>query len=128
MIANFFFQNKDVFPRDLGVPDLDDEEEEEGEEENDFDSEEEEESVEEDRGNDVGNRLMDGQINRKGATTFDRDAQKLVQSLRQEGKNVWEPLAGLLFARHFRGGGYIQPLTLKLYRVHFTTASPYRCN
>ncbi|KAJ6658106.1 hypothetical protein lerEdw1_001582 [Lerista edwardsae] len=77
--------NKDVFSRDLGVSDLDEVNdcEDEEEEENDLDSEEEEESVWEDGGNDVGSRPLDRQA--KGPVTLDRDAQELVQSLRQEG-------------------------------------------
>ncbi|XP_066471132.1 protein timeless homolog [Tiliqua scincoides] len=76
--------NKAVCPRDIGVHDLDDSEDEE-EEENYLDSKEEEESIWEDGGSDVGNRPLDGQINRKGATTPNGDIQELVQNLRQEG-------------------------------------------
>ncbi|XP_053153417.1 protein timeless homolog [Hemicordylus capensis] len=73
--------------KDIGVPDLDDinDYEDEEEEEDDLDSEEEEERAWEDGDSDVGNRPLDGCMNKKGAGTSDRDARELVQSLRQEG-------------------------------------------
>ncbi|XP_060128020.1 protein timeless homolog [Zootoca vivipara] len=81
--------NKDMFPKDFAVPDLDeaeeDDEEEEEEEADDFDSEEEGESTWKDGGHGVGKRPLGGQPNRKGGATSERDRQELVRCLRQEG-------------------------------------------
>lgn len=87
-VVNFSFQNKDAFPTDLGVTDLDEvnDYEDEEEEENDLDSEEEEASVWEDGCNDVSSRPLDRWTKRP--VTLGRDAQELVQSLRQEGETV----------------------------------------
>ncbi|KAH0629176.1 hypothetical protein JD844_011046 [Phrynosoma platyrhinos] len=82
---DFCDMNKDAFPKDFGVPDLDevddDDEEEEEEEEDNLDSEEEEEKPAED----VGNRSQDRQTNKKCRPMSDRGIKALVQSLRQEG-------------------------------------------
>ncbi|XP_053230673.1 protein timeless homolog isoform X2 [Podarcis raffonei] len=82
--------NKDMFPKDFAIPDLDeaeedDEEEEEEEEEDDLDSEEEGESAWKDGGHDAGNRPLVGQPNKKGGAASARVCQELVRCLRQEG-------------------------------------------
>ncbi|XP_062975906.1 protein timeless homolog [Elgaria multicarinata webbii] len=74
--------NKNMLPKDFGVPDLDEDEEEE---EDDLDSEEEEESAQEDGESGMGNKSVKEQTNRKWGTGSDRDSQELVRSLRQEG-------------------------------------------
>nr|XP_056709954.1 protein timeless homolog [Euleptes europaea] len=76
--------NKNVFPKDFEVPDLD-EVNDEDEEEDDLDSEDEVESAWEDGGSDLCNRPLDGWTNKKGAAASDRDYQELIRSLQQEG-------------------------------------------
>ncbi|XP_044277891.1 protein timeless homolog isoform X2 [Varanus komodoensis] len=78
--------NKEVLPKDFGVPDLDEnDDEEEEEEEEDLDSDEEEEPSRGDSDSDMGNRPVNERTSRKWGAASDRDAQELVQSLRQEG-------------------------------------------
>ncbi|XP_054833022.1 protein timeless homolog isoform X2 [Eublepharis macularius] len=78
---------KGGFPKDFGVPDLNDinDEEEEEEEEEDLDSEEEEEPAWEDGDRALQNGPPDGRTNKKGTVASDRRFQEVVRSLQQEG-------------------------------------------
>ncbi|XP_015285196.1 PREDICTED: protein timeless homolog [Gekko japonicus] len=80
----FHDANNSMFPKDFGVPDLDEVNDEE-EEEDDLDSEDEEEPAWEDGDSDMCHRLPDGRAKKKEAATSDRDSQELMRSLQQEG-------------------------------------------
>uniref|UniRef100_A0ACB8EKW9 Uncharacterized protein n=1 Tax=Sphaerodactylus townsendi TaxID=933632 RepID=A0ACB8EKW9_9SAUR len=76
--------NKNMFPKDFGVPDLDEVNDDE-EEEDDLDSEDEAQPVWEDGDLDMCNRPLDGSTNKKGVAASNSISQDLIRSLQQEG-------------------------------------------
>lgn len=78
----YCIQNNSRFPKDFGMPDL---EEVNDDDEDDSDSEDEEPALE-DGDSDVYDRLLDGWANKKGAGACDKDSQELVRNLQQEGE------------------------------------------